>query len=202
MKGPEEEAGAARGEPRGGAAGGFRLAWFQVRLARVLTSRYALVAINVLLFLVSVYTMSQAFALVVDDVDNVPGIDHLLNGLGTIFIAHGCALEGRKTLMNVLGLYPKYHSEQEETVDRICDTYGLLLVVGGLFMEVSAELVQIPAHLLNLKDIETGVFGVGFLSWVIIVWLLVRFVWALLVCDPDFPGRAEAKAVKAVKAER
>ena len=90
--------------------------------------------------------------------------------------------------MTFFRLYPKYRNEKEETVDRICEHYGLLLVIGGLCMEVAGEVVTIPAELLGVGDIEAEAFTAGFLFWLVVVFILVRMAILLIMCRPDYPG--------------
>ena len=168
-----------------------RFEGYRTTAARILTCRYTLIAISAFFLIVSIYTICKAFALLMDDINNLEGIDDLYNGLGTIFIAYGVALEGRSILMTFFGLYPKYQNEKEETVDQICEDYGLLLLIGGLCMEVAAEMVVIPSRFLDLKDVETGVFVAGFIFWLMVVYLMVRKAMHLIACRPDYRRGSE-----------
>jgi hypothetical protein len=158
----------------------------KMKIAWIVTHRFSIIAISAFFLVISIYNIEEALLLLLDETKNVEGIDTLLNALGAIFIAYGVALEGRPILMKFFGLYPKYHTEKEETADRICEDYGLLLLIGGLLMEVAAEVVVIPSHIFKLKHQEAGAFTAGFLSWLVVVYLLVRKSMHLISCRSDY----------------
>ena len=154
-------------------------------LSRLILHRYTIVAISIFLLIVSSYTIFNAFMLLSDTENSMEGLDALFDGAGVIFIAYGCALEGRGILMNFLKVYPRYQNETEEAVDRLCEFYGLLLVVGGLLMEVAADIVAIPSRFINIANVEVISFAVGFISWLVVVWVILRICIRLVAVDPS-----------------
>lgn len=156
-------------------------------LLRKLTSRTAINVGNIfLLFLLlhGIYAVLADFSHV-DELQH--GMEETLEGLGTILVALGVALEERETLMKFLGVYPEGLTPVQSRVDHHCHGYGLLLLLVGLFVEVSVYLIRMP-------DLETADFdpalllgGTGFC--VLGVLLLARLTW-LLWSAPD--GAAQA----------
>ena len=95
-------------------------------------------------------------------------------------MAYGVALEERDSLMKFFKLYPRYWTEVEEATDHFSHFYGLCILLLGLFMEVSVEVVKIPNTILNTEGIEGVVFGVGFLFLILASVLLLRLSYVLL----------------------
>lgn len=55
-------------------------------------------------------------------------------------------------------------------------------------LDLAGELVMIPAGLLDVQNIEEEAFTVGFPSWLIVVWILIRKSMLLVSCPSDDPG--------------
>jgi hypothetical protein len=152
-----------------------------MKITRILTHRFALSFFNLLVLAASASTLTEAVRLLLDQINNPAEMELILDGIAIIYIALGVALEERDSLMKFFGLYPKCFSNQEEIVDRNCHFYGLLILIAGLLMEMSVELVKIPNRVLNTEGIESLVFGAGTLFGLCAVYLLIRLTYLLII---------------------
>lgn len=148
-------------------------------LPRILTSRPALCAADLLLAVLTVAGLVEAAGLLGNGVDDFSRVEAILDGIGVIFVSYGVALEERETLMRFFKLYPGLQTPLEEAVDRLCHHYGLFILLMGLLMEVAAEVVQIPNRLFGFPRVEELVFSLGLLSGVFACGLLLRHAWLL-----------------------
>lgn len=146
-------------------------------LLQNLTSRTAINLVNLFLLLLLVHGIYDVLAHFSRVEELQHGMEETLEGLGTILVALGVALEERETLMKFLGVYPDGLTPVQACVDHHCHGYGLLLLLVGLLIEVAVYLIRMP-------DIETVDFdpalllaGTGFC--VLGVLLLARLIWLL-----------------------
>ncbi|MDD5216668.1 MAG: hypothetical protein PHN49_04890 [Candidatus Omnitrophica bacterium] len=145
-----------------------------------LTHRFAIFALNVVLAVITFVTLWDASLLLSDLIENSAVIENLLEGVATIFVAYGVALEERDTLMKVFKLYPRLESVRQEATDKLCHFYGLSYLLIGLFMEVTIELVKLPYRILNDAKTENVIFFIGFLFCLIAITLFVKNNYLLL----------------------
>ena len=153
---------------------------FEINLPRILISRWFIGAINILILVVILSTLHEAIRLLTNLTNDFNKIEDLLDGIGMIFVAYGVALEERDTLMKFFGQYPKYYNECENRADHNCHFYGLLLLLMGLFMEVSVELVKLPNQIFNTDGIEWLIFTIGFIFCAGSAIILFRLTYLLL----------------------
>ncbi|MHC1700161.1 MAG: hypothetical protein AB9900_04160 [Humidesulfovibrio sp.] len=147
------------------------------KMILALTSRAGLIAMSVLFGLL----MLQGAWDILEDIGAIGQHQHameeILEGLGTILVAYGVALEERETLLKFLGVYPDAHTPQQARVDHHCHGYGLSLLLLGLFAEVSVYLIRMPD--INTADFDpalivfatllclVGAVHLGQLSWLL-----------------------------------
>lgn len=146
-------------------------------LLQNLTGRKAIIAGNIfLLFLLlhGIYAVLADFPRV-DELQH--GMEETLEGLGTILVALGVALEERETLMKFLGVYPQGLTALQERVDHHCHGYGLLLLLAGLFVEVSVYLIRMPD--LETVDFDPALLLAGVAFCALGALLLARLTWLL-----------------------
>ncbi len=153
-----------------------------MNIPKILTSRWMIATINLLSFLIILSTLHEALKLFLNPDYNYDEIEELLDGVGMIFVAYGVALEERDTLMKFFKLYPKHYSECENRTDHNCHFFGLLLLLMGLFMEVTVELVKLPNRIFNTQGIDGVIFGIGFAFCAVSAILLLCLSY-LLLCD-------------------
>jgi len=151
-----------------------------MRIARILTNRLAICLFNVIILMITMSTLYQAFKLLFNLTNDFDQIEGILDGISVIFVAYGVALEERDSLMKFFELYPKYWTAVEEATDHFSHFYGLCILLLGLFMEVSVEVVKIPNTILNTEGIEWVVFGIGFFFLILASVLLLRLSYVLL----------------------
>ena len=163
-------------------------------IVRAFTHRGFIASFNIVIVLISVMTLWDSFSILTDVVKNPDEMEAILDGLGTIFVAYGVALEERETLMEFFHFYPDLHSATEKAVDRHCHLYGLLLLIFGLFMEVSVEVVKIPDRFLDTSNIEGYMFGAGLLCCLASIAILLIHTYLLaspLHTPVEVPGEGE-----------
>jgi hypothetical protein len=151
-----------------------------MRIAKIMLSRVAVCVLNGIILMITVSTLYEASKLLFNLTNDFDQIEGLLGGPSAIFVAYGVALEERDYLMQFFKLYPTYWNHAEEATDGFCHFYGLCILLLGLFMEVSVEVVKIPNTVLNTTGIEEVVFGVGFLFSVVTLVLLIRLSYVLI----------------------
>lgn len=142
-----------------------------------LTHRWSIIITNVIL----VFLAIQGAWNVLDHFQNLEAfqeaIEVSLDGLGTIFVAFGVALEERETLMRFLGLYPARHTPPERYVDEQCHYHDLCILLVGLFMEVMVFLIRMPD--LDTVDFDPALLAAAAVLNVLGGVLLARLSWLL-----------------------
>jgi hypothetical protein len=147
------------------------------KIILALTSRTGLIALSILFCLL----MLQGAWDILEDIRAIDQHQHameeILEGLGTILVAYGVALEERETLLKFLGVYPQAYTPQQARIDHHCHGYGLSLLLLGLFAEVSVYLIRMPD--INTVDFDpalivfatflclVGAGHLGKLSWLL-----------------------------------
>lgn len=151
-----------------------------MNFAKILTNRWTISAINLLILGIVYSTLHEALSLLINPVNNYDEIEELLDGVGMIFVAYGVALEERDTLMKFFKLYPEYYNECQNRADHNCHFFGLWLLLMGLFMEVTVELVKLPNRIFNTQGFDEIIFGIGFVFCAGSAVLLLRLSYLLL----------------------
>lgn len=147
------------------------------KLLLILTSRSGLILLSVLFALL----MFQGVWDILEDILHIDQHQHameeILEGLGTILVAYGVALEERETLLKFLGVYPAALTPQQARVDHHCHGYGLSLLLLGLFAEVSVYLIRMPD--LNTADFDPALIVVSTLFCLAGGVMLLQLSWLL-----------------------
>lgn len=142
-----------------------------------LTSHTAINIVNVLLLALLLQGIAEVLANMPRVAQMQHGLEEILEGLGTILVALGVALEERETLMKFLGVYPHGLSPLQARVDHHCHGYGLLLLLAGLFVEVCVYIIRMP----NLETVNFDpallLLGAAFCGLGAV--LLARLTWLL-----------------------
>ncbi|MPN17740.1 hypothetical protein SDC9_165095 [bioreactor metagenome] len=114
------------------------------------------------------------------DMKNVDDLSKVMCGTGSTIVSYGIVLEERSSLMNIFRCYPYYQNKQETTVDHICNDYGIVLLVIGLFMEIIQQFFEIPNDVIDTEGREPYLFGVGFVLMILTILHLLRFSYSLI----------------------
>ncbi|MHC1753378.1 hypothetical protein [Humidesulfovibrio sp.] len=156
-------------------------------LLKPLTGRTAINLGNLVLILLLVHGIWQ----VLGNYGHIAGMqdemEEILEGLGTILVALGVALEERETLLKFIGVYPAGLTPLQARVDHHCHGYGLLLLLVGLFVEVAVYVIRMPN--LDTVNFDPGLILAGTAFCVLGALLLARLTWLL--------WRAPAEAAQA-----
>jgi hypothetical protein len=147
------------------------------RLYTRLTSRGAIMALNIVLILLMIQGAWDILAGFPQLETEQHAMEEILEGLGTILVAVGVALEERETLLKFLGIYPEGLTPLQEEIDHQCHGYGLSVLLVGLFVEVAVYIVRMPD--LNTVDFDPALLLLGVLLCIAGGALLARLVWAL-----------------------
>jgi len=150
-----------------------------VNVPLALTHRRTIVVLNGLLFFITLGVVYDAFVLFFRAGNDVLAIENLLDGIATIFVAYGVALEERDTLMKFFKLYPRYLDDVQKETDAVCHFYGLSYLLVGLFMEVAIETIKLPHKVFNTVVAEEIVFGIGLVFCVTACVLLLKNICLL-----------------------
>jgi len=153
-----------------------------------LTSRTAIIGMNLVLMLL----MVQGALEIVRSFSHLDtmqhGFEEILEGLGTILVALGVALEERETLMKFLGLYPEGLTPMQAHVDHHCHGYGLILLLVGLLVEVVVYVIRMPN--LDTVDFDPALILLATCFCVLGALLMGRLSWLLFRAS----GQAAHKA--------
>jgi len=162
------------------------------KLVIILMGRTGIIVMSILLALL----MLQGVWDILEDIQAIGQQQHameeILEGLGTILVAFGVALEERETLLKFVGLYPHGLTPQQARVDHHCHGYGLSLLLLGLFAEVAVYLIRMPD--LNTVDFDPALIVLGALFCLVGGAMLARLTWLLWRDDETAPGHAGAEA--------
>jgi len=142
-----------------------------------LTGHTAINLVNLLLLALLMQGVFQVLVQMPRVAEFQHGMEEILEGLGTILVALGVALEERETLMKFLGVYPAGLTPLQVQVDHHCHGYGLLLLLAGLFVEVCVYIIRMPN--LDTVNFDPALLLVGALFCVLGVVLLARLTWLL-----------------------
>lgn len=154
-------------------------------VAKTLASRPMLIVLCTLLALL----MAQGVWDILEDIRAIDQHQHameeILEGLGTILVAFGVAAEERETLLKFLGVYPQGRTTQQARTDHHCHGYGLILLLVGLFVEVSVYIIRMPD--LPTLDFDILLILTGTALTLSGGCFLLRLAW-LLWRDPEAAG--------------
>jgi len=164
------------------------------RLLFCLTSRTAISLFNIVILLLLVQgVLEVAFSFHFNlELPVQHDMEETLEGLGTILVALGVALEERETLMKFLKLYPEGLTPFQELVDHHCHGYGLILLLLGLLVEVVVYIVKMP----NIPTVayDPSLLLVGTALCVLSALLVVRLTWLLARAGSDAAANAAGQA--------
>lgn len=149
----------------------------QKAMLRNLTSPTAINLVNLFLILLMLHGISEVLGNFSRVAELQHGMEETLEGLGTILVALGVALEERETLMKFLGVYPAGLTPVQTRVDHHCHGYGLLLLLVGLLVEVAVYVIRMPD--LETVDFDPAILLAGTAFCVLGAVLLVRLTWLL-----------------------
>lgn len=137
------------------------------RALLIATGRIGIVTFNTLLLLLSFFTILFMIPKIFNAIDNILELEDISEYMGVILIGYGVAIEERNSFMKIFNLYPKFYTEQQESVDHYCHEYGLCYLLLGLFMEMCVACIKIPNAIINTETHECAVFAVSaiFLTW-------------------------------------
>ena len=144
---------------------------------RTLTSRTAMNIVNILLILLLIHGVYEVLV----SLPQVSTLQHrmedVLEGLGTILVALGVALEERETLLCFFGVYPADLTPMQNRIDHHCHGYGLLLLLVGLFIEVAVYAIRMPN--LETIDFDPALLLIGAVLCAVGAVLLARLSWLI-----------------------
>lgn len=146
-------------------------------LLECLTGRTAINLGNLLLILLLLHGIWQVLGNYAQIVEMQDAMEEILEGLGTILVALGVALEERETLLKFIGVYPAGLTPEQACVDHHCHGYGLLLLLVGLFVEVAVYIIRMPN--LDTVNFDSGLILAGTAFCILGTLLLARLSWLL-----------------------
>jgi uncharacterized Tic20 family protein len=152
------------------------------RIPAFLTHRYCIMAVSGLIVIITALIIYDMVQMLFNTIDDANELEDMSDGLATILIGYGVAIEERETLMEFFGLYPQDFDDGQEAVDHLCHWYGLLYLILGLFMEIGVQLIKIPNRMINTIGLEGLIFSVNIVFMVLVVFLLLKH--NVLLIDP------------------
>jgi hypothetical protein len=146
----------------------------------------AVVLFNMLQLVILGFGFIYMLELFFDPANDFDAQERTLDGIATIFVAYGVALEERESVLKFFGYYPRFFSPREAHIDHLCHDYGVLFLIIGLLVETAVQIVKIPDRLINTAELETAVFIIGGLLLLLAGYYLVVSAWHLLK-SPETP---------------
>jgi uncharacterized membrane protein len=153
--------------------------------AYLLLNRYTLALFNLLLVTIIVFALWDLVKLLLSTEKDMEEMVTIMSGIGAIMVSYGIVLEERESLMQIFKCYPKYQNEKEAAVDEIAHDGGIVLLVLGLFVEITAQFVEIPDRIINTDGLETVIFVIGCILLAITILHFVNFCYKLLTAKPN-----------------
>lgn len=145
-----------------------------------ITSRFFISVVSLAVFSAIVSSIFAAFDYFMTDKNDFDLIEDILDGIATILIAYGVALEERESIMEVFRLYPAMRDEIQQRIDKYCHFYGLGILLYGLFIEILVEVLKIPMNILNIEIHEYTLLGIGIVFLPLSAFCLIRHVFLLI----------------------
>ena len=147
-------------------------------LGRVLSSRYTIGIVALLIFLPMMLSIVEVSARLFGKPDIKEEMD-ICNGIGVIMIGLGVSLEERKTLREVFGLLDGPFEAWERTVDHVCHNYGAGQLVIGLMAEICIEAIKIPNTILYTGEVDDYLVAASLVFIALGAVLLLRLAFTL-----------------------
>jgi hypothetical protein len=148
-------------------------------MATLLLSRWAILAINAIIFFVLAISVDDITRLVWGG-HELHSLEEIISGVCVILIGYGVVLEERHSLRAMLGAGHTLDLPNETAIDHFSHGAGLLMLVYGLLGEISVECVRIPDRLINTQGIERGVLLLATFFIVASLWVLLTFSYRLV----------------------
>jgi hypothetical protein len=155
-----------------------------VHLSRMLTSRGALLLFNAIFIYFTALSLWGAIRPFRFGHPDAHELEAIIDGIAVLSIAFGVALECRKDIMAMLGLYPALKNATERRIDQVCHDFGIWYLLLGLLMDIPVQAVKVPEHIFATTGIEvpTLLVAVFFLAVALLAGL--RASWLLLRLPP------------------
>jgi hypothetical protein len=145
-----------------------------------ITNRYFISIISFAVCSAIVSSIFAAFDYFMTSRNDFDLIEDILDGIATILIAYGVALEERESIMEVFHLYPAMHDEVQQRIDKYCHFYGLGILLYGLFIEVLVEVLKIPMNIFDIEIHEYTLLGISIVILPLSAFCLLRHVFLLI----------------------
>lgn len=139
-----------------------------------------LFAMNTIFMGIMVFSFADITCTLGNSVDDTERVESILEGLATMFVAYGVALEEREFLMRMIGYYPASLTPQETYLDHISHHYGVLLLIVGLIAEVIIQIIKIPDRFIDTFSFELLIYALAAVCLVVIGYWLVAFCYKLV----------------------
>lgn len=152
----------------------------KIMAAYLFLNRYSLTIFNLLVIVMLGIALWDLGSALLGDMKEVDDMSKVTCGMGATIVSYGIVLEERKSLMRIFQCYPYYKTPQETTVDDICNDDGIVLLVIGLFVEVTQQLVEIPNDVIDTEGHEGVLFSIGCVLIIITILHMFRFCYRLI----------------------
>lgn len=152
-------------------------------LMRVLTSRYTIGLISLLICVPMLITLTEVSRALWAKPDIKEEME-IVTGIGIIMIGWGVVLEERKTLREIFGVLGMPDEAWQEMVDHTCHHYGVGQLSIGLMAEICIELIKIPNTIIYTGEVDDYLVAAGLAFVAVGALLLVRHVLVMFFFLP------------------
>ncbi len=148
-------------------------------------SKRGMICVNIIITLIALFSIYSSAVLFFNTSDDTARLDDTLDALAAILVAYGVALEERDVIFELFKLDGRTAdaAEKKSELTHLSHSYGGVLVVLGLMVEVMIEFLKIPAHIVDLKSFENPLFLIGLVFCALSIQSIAKFTSRLVKAD-------------------
>jgi len=143
-------------------------------------SKNGMIAMNCVIMLIALFSIYTSTYLLFNSANDSAKLDDTLDALAAILVAYGVALEEREVIFKLFNLKFNQESKKETETMHLSHSYGGMLVVLGLMVEVMIELLKIPAHVVDIRSFEKPLFLIGLVFCFFSIQYIYKFSSSLI----------------------
>lgn len=159
------------------------------------TSRWFISIINFAVFLAIVSSVFGAFEYFMSPANDFGVIEDILDGIATVLVAYGVALEEREAIMEIFRLYPAMRDARQQRIDKFCHFYGFGILLYGLIIEILIEVLKIPMNIFDIEIHEYALFGIGLVFLPLSAFCLLKHIYLMIALPAYMPDSVDGSHV-------
>ncbi len=150
------------------------------KIMLIITHRYVLVMINILLLSIVIAIIIEMFDLFRTPENDINEMMDMCDGIAMMLYGYGVTLKVRDELMKYSRLYPEFETRLQTRTDALCRKYGIYFPLLGLVQEILVRLMIIPSRVLNTHGKELYIFSICLFVQIIVSVLILKSSYHLV----------------------